>query len=234
GMSLNSFYEQKEYIGRSVYYWRKILLSLKTVKKDKSIPEPTDPLFRHFHDLDIQAPAPAAGIISPRGGVDSYNSGVPQANTNPPLPEPGYFTKPSVAPATLKPAESKGVEFSENKRVQPGTAEGSKAPQPTTFQGSTHGGDEDDDGPHFDPVVPLPDKTEVKTGEEDEEEFFCNRAKLFRFDAESKEWKERGVGNVKILKHKASGKFRLLMRRDQVLKICANHYINSDMKLAPN
>ncbi|OXB51045.1 hypothetical protein ASZ78_013621, partial [Callipepla squamata] len=84
------------------------------------------------------------------------------------------------------------------------------------------------------PVVPLPDKIEVKTGEEDEEEFFCNRAKLFRFDAESKEWKERGVGNVKILKHKASGKFRLLMRRDQVLKICANHYINSDMKLAPN
>ncbi|NXM68363.1 RBP2 ligase, partial [Serilophus lunatus] len=103
-----------------------------------------------------------------------------------------------------------------------------------TEGGSTHGGDEDDDGPHFDPVVPLPDKIEVKTGEEDEEEFFCNRAKLFRFDAESKEWKERGVGNVKILKHKISGKFRLLMRRDQVLKICANHYINTDMKLTPN
>ncbi|XP_009077662.1 PREDICTED: E3 SUMO-protein ligase RanBP2, partial [Acanthisitta chloris] len=102
-----------------------------------------------------------------------------------------------------------------------------------TEGGSTHG-DEDDDGPHFDPVVPLPDKIEVKTGEEDEEEFFCNRAKLFRFDAESKEWKERGVGNVKILKHKVSGKFRLLMRRDQVLKICANHYINTDMKLTPN
>ncbi|XP_075595265.1 ranBP2-like and GRIP domain-containing protein 4 isoform X2 [Balearica regulorum gibbericeps] len=103
-----------------------------------------------------------------------------------------------------------------------------------TEGGSTHGGDEDDDGPHFDPVVPLPDKIEVKTGEEDEEEFFCNRAKLFRFDVESKEWKERGIGNVKILKHKVSGKFRLLMRRDQVLKICANHYINTDMKLTPN
>ncbi|NXG17876.1 RBP2 ligase, partial [Grallaria varia] len=103
-----------------------------------------------------------------------------------------------------------------------------------TEGGSTHGGDEDDDGPHFDPVVPLPDKIEVKTGEEDEEEFFCNRAKLFRFDAEFKEWKERGIGNVKILKHKVSGKFRLLMRRDQVLKICANHYINTDMKLTPN
>ncbi|KAM9021438.1 E3 SUMO-protein ligase RanBP2-like isoform 2-T2 [Ara ararauna] len=103
-----------------------------------------------------------------------------------------------------------------------------------TEGGSTHGGDEDDDGPHFDPVVPLPDKIEVKTGEEDEEEFFCNRGKLFRFDAETKEWKERGIGNVKILKHKVSGKFRLLMRRDQVLKICANHYINTDMKLTPN
>ncbi|XP_065597117.1 ranBP2-like and GRIP domain-containing protein 4 isoform X1 [Cyrtonyx montezumae] len=187
-----------------------------------------------IYSSPLRFDAPAAGIISPRGGDDYYNYGVPQANTNPPLPEPGYFTKPSVAPTTLKPAESKGVEFSKNKFVQPGTAEGSKPPQPTTEGGSTHGGDEDDDGPHFDPVVPLPDKIEVKTGEEDEEEFFCNRAKLFRFDAESKEWKERGVGNVKILKHKVSGKFRLLMRRDQVLKICANHYINTDMKLAPN
>ncbi|XP_040513537.1 E3 SUMO-protein ligase RanBP2 isoform X1 [Gallus gallus] len=311
-----------------------------------------------IYGTPLRFDAPAAGIISPRGADDYYNYGVPQASSNPPLPEPGYFTKPSVAPATLKPAESKVVEFSKAKFGQPGTAEGSKPPQPTTFKfntnfksndgdftfssplaatqpangafnsserllklltsdkplpdercieqkgsnshangqrnvfsfcnkhssgvsftesagqnahknlafeksdmfnfqepskqlfmtpnsdlanrshetegGSTHGGDEDDDGPHFDPVVPLPDKIEVKTGEEDEEEFFCNRAKLFRFDAESKEWKERGIGNVKILKHKVSGKFRLLMRRDQVLKICANHYINTDMKLTPN
>uniref|UniRef100_A0A5F9CEP0 RanBD1 domain-containing protein n=1 Tax=Oryctolagus cuniculus TaxID=9986 RepID=A0A5F9CEP0_RABIT len=103
----------------------------------------------------------------------------------------------------------------------------------TQTQAVPHG-DEDEDGPHFEPVVPLPDKIEVKTGEEDEEEFFCNRAKLFRFDGESKEWKERGIGNVKILRHKTSGKIRLLMRREQVLKICANHYISPDMKLTPN
>jgi len=54
GVSLNSFYDQKEYIGRSVYYWKKTLLSLKTIKKHKSIPEPTDPLFKHFHSVDIQ------------------------------------------------------------------------------------------------------------------------------------------------------------------------------------
>uniref|UniRef100_A0A2K6MWQ9 RAN binding protein 2 n=1 Tax=Rhinopithecus bieti TaxID=61621 RepID=A0A2K6MWQ9_RHIBE len=94
-----------------------------------------------------------------------------------------------------------------------------------TDGGSAHG-DDDDDGPHFEPVVPLPDKIEVKTGEEDEEEFFCNRAKLFRFDVESKEWKERGIGNV-------NGKLRMLMRREQVLKVCANHWITTTMNLKP-
>uniref|UniRef100_A0A4W6FHP3 RAN binding protein 2 n=1 Tax=Lates calcarifer TaxID=8187 RepID=A0A4W6FHP3_LATCA len=89
---------------------------------------------------------------------------------------------------------------------------------------STHV-EEDEDGPHFEPIVPLPDKVDVKTGEEEEEEMFCNRAKLYRFDTETKEWKERGIGNVKILKHSTKGKVRLLMRREQVLKICANHYI---------
>lgn len=98
---------------------------------------------------------------------------------------------------------------------------------------STHG-EEDEDGPHFEPIVPLPDKVDVKTGEEEEEEMFCNRAKLYRFDTETKEWKERGIGNVKILKHNTKGKVRLLMRREQVLKICANHYITADMLLKPN
>uniref|UniRef100_A0A4W5L626 E3 SUMO-protein ligase RanBP2 n=1 Tax=Hucho hucho TaxID=62062 RepID=A0A4W5L626_9TELE len=93
--------------------------------------------------------------------------------------------------------------------------------------------EEDEDGPHFEPIVPLPDKVDVKTGEEEEEEMFCNRSKLFRFDAETKEWKERGIGIVKILKHNTSGKVRLLMRREQVLKICANHYITPDMLLKP-
>ncbi|XP_041856874.1 E3 SUMO-protein ligase RanBP2 isoform X2 [Melanotaenia boesemani] len=98
---------------------------------------------------------------------------------------------------------------------------------------STHA-EEDEDGPHFEPIVPLPDKVDVKTGEEEEEEMFCNRAKLYRFDAETKEWKERGIGNVKILRHNTKGKVRLLMRREQVLKICANHYITADMLLKPN
>lgn len=65
---------------------------------------------------------------------------------------------------------------------------------------------------------------EVKTGEEVEEQVFKMRAKLFKFDPESKEWKERGTGDVRLLKHKENQKTRLVMRRDKTLKVCANHY----------
>lgn len=46
---------------------------------------------------------------------------------------------------------------------------------------------------------------------------------MYRFSDEEKEWKERGTGDLKLLKHKVNGKIRLLMRRDKTLKICANH-----------
>ena len=51
-----------------------------------------------------------------------------------------------------------------------------------------------------------------------------SRAKLFRYDTEGREWKERGTGDVRLLKHKATNKVRLVMRRDKTLKVCANHY----------
>jgi Ran-binding protein 1 len=50
------------------------------------------------------------------------------------------------------------------------------------------------------------------------------RAKLFKFHPDSHEWKERGTGDVRLLKHKENGKTRLVMRRDKTLKVCANHY----------
>ncbi|CCX34202.1 ran-specific GTPase-activating protein 1 [Pyronema domesticum] len=97
---------------------------------------------------------------------------------------------------------------------------------------------EDDEAPespdvHFEPLVHL-EKAEVKTHEESEEQSFKMRAKLFKFDADSKEWKERGTGDVKLLKHKENGKTRLVMRRDKTLKVCANHYVVPNMKLSPN
>ncbi|EWC48525.1 Ran-specific GTPase-activating protein 1 [Drechslerella stenobrocha 248] len=86
---------------------------------------------------------------------------------------------------------------------------------------------------HFEPLVTLK-PVDVKTNEEAEEVVFKMRAKLFKFDAKSKEWKERGTGDVKLLKHKENEKTRLVMRREKTLKVCANHYVTSEMKLTPN
>lgn len=76
----------------------------------------------------------------------------------------------------------------------------------------------------------------VSTNEENEEEFLKLRAKLYRFDskAEPAEWKERGTGELKILRHKENNSFRIVMRRDKTLKVCANHFITPWMELKPN
>ena len=70
----------------------------------------------------------------------------------------------------------------------------------------------------------LTEKVPTKTNEESEEQVFKMRAKLFKFDRGSRDWKERGTGDVRLLKHKENGKTRLVMRRDKTLKVCANHY----------
>ena len=93
--------------------------------------------------------------------------------------------------------------------------------------------DETEPDVHFEPVVHL-EKVEVKTLEENETVLYKVRAKLFRFDAENKEWKERGTGDCKFLQNNDSKKVRLLMRRDKTLKVCANHIIAPEYVLKPN
>jgi len=78
------------------------------------------------------------------------------------------------------------------------------------------------------------DMQQVKTLEEDEEILFQIRAKLYRFEDSDKEWKERGTGDLKLLQNKETKKIRVLMRRDKILKICANHLVSPKMQLKPN
>ncbi|XP_075506361.1 ran-binding protein 1 homolog b-like [Primulina tabacum] len=77
------------------------------------------------------------------------------------------------------------------------------------------------------PVVPIVrlEEVSVVTGEENEEILLNLKAKLYRFDMEGNQWKERGVGTVKLLKDKVNGKVRLVMRQNKTLKICANHLV---------
>jgi len=68
----------------------------------------------------------------------------------------------------------------------------------------------------------------VSTGEEEETKLFGERATLYRWDASTKEWKERGVGELKILLHPAKQTYRLLLRREQIHKLVLNHAVGSD------
>ena len=58
------------------------------------------------------------------------------------------------------------------------------------------------------------------TGEEKEECVFRMRAKLYRVRDE--QWKERGTGNAKLMRHKETKKIRFIMRQEKTLKPVAN------------
>ena len=47
--------------------------------------------------------------------------------------------------------------------------------------GGGEGDGEGDHDPHFEPIIPLPELVQVKTGEEDEETLFKYRSKVFRY-----------------------------------------------------
>ncbi|CAK1548449.1 unnamed protein product [Leptosia nina] len=147
-------------------------------------------------------------------------------------------------PALLPTPDTSGLTFGSkeggkfNFALKPKSPGKGKSPikSPKSVKGDESGDDEyvsDDDGAniHFSPVIPMPEKVDVVTGEENEEELYGHRAKLFIFN--NSEWKERGLGVIKILKHKESGRLRVLMRREQVHKICLNHNLSQDVLYKP-
>ncbi|KAG8063787.1 hypothetical protein GUJ93_ZPchr0003g17746 [Zizania palustris] len=92
------------------------------------------------------------------------------------------------------------------------------------------GGEDEDTGAQVAPIVKL-EEVAVTTGEEDEEVLLDMKAKLYRFDKEGNQWKERGTGTVKLLRHKETAKVRLVMRQSKTLKICANHLVAATTKM---
>ncbi|KAL9415758.1 hypothetical protein AB3S75_039032 [Citrus x aurantiifolia] len=90
--------------------------------------------------------------------------------------------------------------------------------------------EDEDTGAQVAPIVKL-EEVAVTTGEEDEDAILDLKAKLYRFDKDGNQWKERGAGTVKLLKHKVTGKVRLVMRQSKTLKICANHLVLPTMSV---
>lgn len=91
-----------------------------------------------------------------------------------------------------------GKEAKTNRQNEDGDEDGS----------GTEDQEEENSGIHFTPIVQLPE-VEVKTGEEDEDEAFRERAKLYRFD--NGQWKERGVGDMKILRNRVNGEHGFIL-----------------------
>merc|ERR1711862_1012486 len=49
-----------------------------------------------------------------------------------------------------------------------------------------------------------------------------------------KTWKERGIGEARILRHREHQRLRFLMRQEKTMKVIANHALDPRIRLEPN
>ena len=70
-----------------------------------------------------------------------------------------------------------------------------------------------------------------ETRDEACEVLFDERVRLFRFDAPSSEWKERGTGNMKVLHDKETDDYYVVQRRDVTFKLSAYFFCDPAMEL---
>jgi len=82
---------------------------------------------------------------------------------------------------------------------------------------------------------------DVQSGEEEEEIIYCQRGKLFIYGetlldvgSGNKQWNERGIGDIRILKHREHNGMRVLMRQEKTMKVIVNHALDPRIKLEPN
>merc|ERR1712048_331423 len=99
---------------------------------------------------------------------------------------------------------------------------------------------EEENTKKFEPVVKL-EEVEINSGEDDEEVLYGVRAKLFIFGETlldvgtgKKTWRERGIGEARILRHKEHQRIRILMRQEKTMKVIANHAIDPRIQLQSN
>ena len=111
------------------------------------------------------------------------------------------------------------------------------APSAAADGGGAAAGDAEESTATFEPVVQL-EEVETETGEENEDVEFKMRAKLYRYceslldvGTGNKQWNDRGIGDVRFMKHKETGKLRLLMRQEKTLKIVLNHLVSPEIEV---
>lgn len=174
-------------------------------------------------ELKVTSPSPSK---SPLGAL----FGSPTANTT---------TESSVKPTGIfsptpvkDPSGGFGFAFGGPPKLVPGNLAlpsglGSNTTSRATSPGATTGGEsaaesnagEDKDETTKDPQLDL---TAAGPGEEHEDVLFTVKAKAMIYAAEKKNWLSKGVGMLRVLKHRDSKKTRILMRQDPSGKIVLN------------
>merc|ERR1719287_120727 len=137
--------------------------------------------------------------------------------------------------------------MSDEQETKPETAAGAPKEEPKAAQEAPAEAAEKKEAPKeeestatFEPVVKL-EEVEVKSGEEEEETVCSFRGKLFLYGETlldvgtgKKSWKERGVGDARILRHREHQRLRFLMRQEKTMKVIANHALDPRITLEPN
>ena len=85
------------------------------------------------------------------------------------------------------------------------------------------------------------EEVDVVSGEEEEEIIYSQRGKLFVYGetlldvgSGNKTWRERGIGDIRILKHKEHSRMRVLMRQEKTMKVIVNHALDPRITLETN
>lgn len=206
-------------------------------KQDTLFGQPTNQIFPEKQPFLSESKFTFTPSFTPL--VTSQKDPQPDKKTESPFKLTSLFSQVSQFPPTTKAEEKEsGFNISTNlfadsirkQNILTGESAWGKQSQSNSCSSPSKPKDENNDEENGQEKVPNEELAieqtcdmtpiEIKTGEEDENILFEQRAKLYRF--RDKEYKERGLGLIKVLKHKETGKGRLIMRREAIGLVCLN------------
>ena len=210
---------------------------------DSGSPSPGDHTWKPDTPIKFGASsnAPGVQVTSPSPSKSSFGGlfGSPPANTakeTPAKPTSGIFsTTPAKSPSVgfgfafggpPKTATSTLAPFSTaaSNTTSRATSPGASTAGESATESTAEGGNELVE--HHEQI----DLTSGGPGEEDEDIVFEARAKAQSYDFGQKIWVSKGLGILRVLKHRETSKTRMLMRQESIGKIILNAALLSAMK----
>ncbi|KAK4697538.1 hypothetical protein P7C71_g550, partial [Lecanoromycetidae sp. Uapishka_2] len=149
------------------------------------------------------------------------------------LPKPTFnlFTSTPTESAKVNPGLTPA--FTASKSLAPPsntespTTSRATSPGATTGESANESNADEEDNTSKDTQVDL---AAGGPGEEDEDVLFEVKVKAMVYNAEKKQWPIKGLGPLRILRHKESGKTRMLMRQEPSGKILLNCALEKQLK----